>query len=284
MTDALRVPPNANSTRSAHFRALLGSGTAVVGGAIACAVVFTIGASQHSVPIMLGGPLVVVLSVVVACFIKADNDAENEFFNRFAAAHGFSHSPKWTLMEFTPLLGAGDRRHCEHWMEHQGRGLGWYTFEVKHDNGDNKDTYESHDFTLAMVDVGEQGMGRFQGIYLRRRRGIFERLDSDSNWLSGHSLEKVEVESTAFMQKYELWRDRDQDELKLRQLFAPSFLVWLSDHPLGPGFELRAGQLVVFITGHCGETGKLEFLLMAANEIAKRIQAELSEAAQAGSL
>ena len=47
---------------------------------------------------------------------------------------------------------------------------------------------------------------------------------------------------------------------------------------------MRAGMLVVFIPGHCGEAGKLQFLLMAAAEISKRIQAELTEAAQAGSL
>ena len=70
----------------------------------------------------------------------------------------------------------------------------------------------------------------------------------------------------------------------LRQLFAPSFVIWLAEHPLKPGFELRAGELVVFIPGRCGEAGRLDFLLMAAAEISKRIQAELSEAAQAGSL
>jgi hypothetical protein len=40
----------------------------------------------------------------------------------------------------------------------------------------------------------------------------------------------------------------------------------------------------VFVPDRVGEAGKLEFLLMAAAEISKRIQAELSEAAQAGSL
>jgi hypothetical protein len=284
VTSGVRVPPNCDSTRSAHFRTLLGSSGAIVGGAIACVIAFAIGASQHSVAIMVGGPAAVVLVVVIACFIKADREAENEFFNLFAQAHGFNHWPKWELSAFTPLLAGGDRRHCEHWMESQGRGIGWYTFEVKQENGDNKDTYESHDFTLATVDIGEYGMARFQGIYLRRRRGIFERLDSDANWLRGHHLEKVELESTAFMSKYELWRERDQDEIKMRQLFAPSFVLWLSEHPLAPGFELRAGQLVVFISGHCGEAGRLEFLLMAAAEISKRIQAELTQAAQAGSL
>ena len=32
------------------------------------------------------------------------------------------------------------------------------------------------------------------------------------------------------------------------------------------GFELRAGELVVFIPDHCGEAGRLEFLSMAASE------------------
>jgi len=284
VTDAPRVLPNTDSTRSAHFRTLVGSGTAVVGGAIGAVIVFAIGAAGHRPLIMLGGPVAVAVLVVVIAWFKADSDAENEFFTRFAAAHSLNHAAKYGLPELTPLLGGGDRRHCEHWMESSGRGIGWYTFEVKHDNGDNKDTWEAHDFTLATVDVGEYGMQRFQGIYLRRRRGIFERLDSDSNWLSGQRLEKVELESTKFMECYELWRERDQDELKLRQLFAPSFVVWLSEHPLEPGFELRAGELVVFINGHCGEAGKLEFLLMAANEISTRIQKELTEAAQAGSL
>ena len=169
-------------------------------------------------------------------------------------------------------------------MENKGRALGWFTFEVRHDNGDKPDTWEPHHFTVAAVDVGEHGMARFQGIYLRRRRGIFDRLDSDANWLKNKRLEKVELESTAFCEIYELYRDRDQDELTMRQLFAPSFVIWLAEHPLKPGFELRAGQLVVFIPGRCGEAGKLQFLMMAAADISKRIQAELSEAAQAGSL
>jgi hypothetical protein len=127
-------------------------------------------------------------------------------------------------------------------------------------------------------------MSRFQGIYLRQRRGLFDHLDSDANWLRGNDLKRVEMESATFNDRYELWSDPDQDEVVLRQLFAPSFVVWLTDHPLAPGFEVRAGELVVFIPGHCGEGGKLDFLMMAAAEISKRIQAELSEAAQAGSL
>jgi hypothetical protein len=279
------APANANSTRSAHFRTLLGSSFSIVGGAIAAAIVFTIGAATHNAIVMVGGPILVAVVVVLIAWFRADSQAEDEFFARFASAHGLNHwKQQYSLPAFTPLLSGGDRRHCEHWMESHGRAIGWFTFECRQDNGDKPDTWEPHHFTVATVDIGESGMARFQGIYLRRRRGIFDRLDSDANWLRGHDLKKVELESTAFHERFELWADKDQDEIVLRQLFAPSFVVWLSEHPLEPGFELRAGELVVFIPGRCGEAGKLDFLLMAAAEISKRIQAELSEAARAGSL
>ena len=278
------VPANTNSTRSAHFRELLGGSWAIVGGAILAAIAFTIGAAGHNAAVMVLGPVAVAILIAIWCWVVADRRAEDEFFARYASGRGLNHWKKYSLNPFTPLLGGGDRRHCEHWMESHGRGIGWYTFECKQESDDNRDRWEPHHFTIATVDVGEIGMGRYEGIYLRRRRGILDRLDSDANWLRGRDLKKVELESTAFCERYELWADRDQNDIVLRQLFAPTFVVWLSEHPLKPGFELRAGELVVFIPDRCGESGKLDFLLMAAGDISKRIQAELSEAAQAGRL
>lgn len=278
-----RVPADTHSTAGAHFRTTVGSGSAIVPAAILVVIAFTIGAASHKLAIMGGGPVLVVLGVIAFAWYTARRDAENEFFVRFADSHKMNHWPKWSLESFTPLLAGGDRRHCDHWMEAGGRGLGWYTYEVRHDNGDKPDTWDPFDFTIATVDVGEFDMGRFQGIYLRRRRGVLDKLNTEANWLSRESCNRIELESAKFNERYELLASRDQDEVILRQLFAPSFIVWLSEHPLEPGFELRAGMLVVFIPGHCGEAGKLDFLLMAANEISKRIQAELTEAAQAGS-
>jgi hypothetical protein len=276
-----RVPANTDSTRGPHFRALAGGGTAVVTGAVLALIAFTIGAASHVLWVMVGGPIAVVVAILVACWFVADSQAEDEFFNRFAAAHAMTHSAKYWLDGLTPLLSGGERRRCEHWMQSRELGIGWYTFEVKQDHGDAPDTWQSFEFTLSTVDLGELGMRRFQGIYLRRRRGLFDHLDRRGNWLSGHHLVEVELESTAFGQRYELWRDRAQDEIVLRQLFSPSFVVWLSEHPLAPGFELRAGMLVVFLQGHCTEAGKLDWLLMGTREIAKRIQLELTEAARA---
>ncbi|MFL5894227.1 MAG: hypothetical protein ACJ76Z_03820 [Thermoleophilaceae bacterium] len=268
----------------ALFRALLGSGAAVVSAAVLAVVAFGIGASERSVAVMVGGPIAVALVVVVICWYMADGQAEDEFFNRFAAAHGMTHSSHWELYGLTPLLSGGDRRKCEHWMENDDVGIGWYTYEVRHDNGGKRDTFAPFNFTVSMVDLGEAGTRRFQGIYLRRKRGIFERLDSESDWLADHGLKKVELESAAFCERYDLLAERDQDDLALRQLFSPTFVVWLAEHPLHPGFELRAGALVVFLPDHCGEAGRLDWLLMAAAEISKRIRLELTQAAQAGSL
>lgn len=283
MSAVARVPANTESTKGAHFQTLLSSSPSVVGGAIASVAVFTLGAATHHPALMLGAPVLVGIPVLIICWFVADDKAENEFFTRYAAAHQLAHYEKSSVNSFTPLLGGGDRRHCEHWMQSNdgGNAIGWFTFEVRQDNGDKPDTWEPHHFTVAMVDLGEMGMRRFQGIYVRRKRGIFDRLDTDSNWLKKSRVRKVELESTAFDEKYELWIDQDQDDIVVRQLFAPSFIVWMTDHPLSPGFELRAGTLVVFLPGRCGEAGKLDWLLMALRDISTRVQTELTQAAQA---
>ena len=226
MSAAARVPANTESTKGAHFRTLLSKSVGFV--AIAATIVFTIGAATGHPGLMLIGPLVVVAMTPIVCWFMADSAAEKEFFTRYSAAHELAHFEKSSVNSFTPLLGAGGRRHCEHWMEGKGTAIGWYTFEIKHDNGDNRDTWEPHHFTVAMTDLGELGMRRYQGVYVRRKRGLFDRLDTDANWLGKGHLREIELESTAFCEEYELWIEPDQDEIVLRQLFAPSFIVWMT--------------------------------------------------------
>ena len=55
------------------------------------------------------------------------------------------------------------------------------------------------------------------------------------------------MESTQFVERYELRAAADQDELMLRRLLSPTVVSWLANHPLAPGFELKAGTLVVFV-------------------------------------
>ena len=270
------VPATTETARGDHFRALLRSRTGFWSLTLAAMAAFTAGAVAGSVLAAAVAPVAAVLVVLVILFVVADRRAEEEFFKLFAAARGWSYSREWTMMGFTPLLAAGDRRKYRHWMQGEDLSLGWYTFEVRQENGDKPDTWTPYHFTICAMDL-EAGMTRFPGVFLRRRRGIFERLNSESNWLSGRDCRKLELESTLFHERYELTIDSDVGENAVRQLFGPKFTMWLAEHPICPNFEYRAGTLVVYLFDHVNEAGKLEWLIRSAGGIAERIRREVLE-------
>lgn len=272
------VPATTETARGEHFRALARSRTGfwclvlAAGAAFVAAAVFT----QNAL-IALGAPAGAVAVVLAIMLVVADRRAEEDFFKLFAAARGWTYSHQWTLVEFTPLLSAGDRRKCRHWMQGDGCAMGWYTFEVRQENGDKPDTWTPYDFTVLVIDDLEVAMSRFPGVFLRRRRGLFDRLNTESDWLRGRDCKEIELESTAFHERYELTIDEDVDDNAVRQLFSPKFLLWLAEHPICPNFEYRGGTLVVYLFDHVNEAGKLEWLLHAAREIAERIRREALE-------
>ena len=126
-----------------------------------------------------------------------------------------------------------------------------------------------------MVDL-EQGITLFPGIFLTRRRGLFGFIDGEQ-WLSRVNRRKVELESAELCERYDLYVDEAQDELQLRELFAPSFVIWLAQHPLAPCFEYRAGTLVVYVERKLEDAGHLDWMLEAAAEIAARFAREVAE-------
>lgn len=277
------VPATTETARGEHFRTLVRSRVGFWSLAIAAGASFVAAATTGRVVLALVAPFGAAAVVLVVLLVVADRRAEEEFFKLFAAGRGWTYSREWTVMGATPLLAAGDRRKGRHWMQgalgdgYEGEcSMGWYTFEVKQENGDKPDTWTPYDFTLCVMEM-EAGMSRFPGVFLRRRRGIFERLDTDANWLSGRKCRKLELESTLFTERYELTTDMDVDENAVRQLFAPKFTLWLAEHPICPNFEYRGGMLVVYLFDHVNEAGKLEWLLHAAREIAQRIRREALE-------
>ena len=275
---------DADATRRRHFKLIVGSGLFLLPVTALAVGAFVWGASKESVPVMAGVPAGVVLAALVIAFMVADRRAESEFFRTFAERRGLAYSPQGSSMAFTPLLGAGDRRRFEHWMQGQRNQvpcrLSHYTYEIKREsrdsNGNRSERWEPHHFTVVILDM-EHAMAQFPGFFLRQRRGLFERL-SDDEWLSGRGFPRVELESTRFCERYDLFRDRSMQELDLRQLFSPTLVHWLAEHPLELGAEFKAGTLVVFLEGHVEEAGKLDWLIECALELRGRVEREVREA------
>jgi hypothetical protein len=279
-----RAPLDADATRGAHFKRMVGSGTFVLPVVALGIAAFIWGAAKSNTAVMAGGPPGILVAALVIAFILADRRAETDFFSGFAKQRGLLYYDRGAILELTPLLGAGDRRHCEHMMEGEFRGvhmrLAHFIYEIRHESSgsgpQHKDRWEKRHFTVCVVDM-EDALMLFKGFFLRTRRGMFDKLENDE-WLSRRGLPRVELESIAFNERYELFRDRAMDENLLRQLFSPSLVEWLAHHPLAPGVEFKAGTLVVFLEECIEEAGKLDWLLEAAVELSARVSREASEA------
>jgi PAS domain-containing protein len=284
-------PLNANSTRGRRFLELLhGRGFAygIVLGSVGALVA---GAAVHSLALAVGGPLAVAAVAVLLALATADRRAERDFFRAYAAAHGFAYVGTTAPLPLTPLLGAGDRRRCEHWLKGPLTdglecGLGHYTFEVRERDSGGRQRPETRHFTICVVDLEahvEAAIRMFPAIFLCRRRGVFGMLDG-RQWLSHTNRHELELESAKLCERYELWVDDGQDELLLHQLFAPSFEVLLAEHPLAPCFEFRAGTLVTYVERKLEDEGHLDWMREVTAKIAERFAAEVAEEQASGGL
>jgi hypothetical protein len=247
-------------------------------GAVAAVVA---GAALHSLLVLVAGPVAVAVAAAAIAFASADRRSEQDFFTDYAAGRDFTYVGDMALMSLTPLLGAGDRRCCAHWM--QGRlegglacGLGHYTYQVHNrDSSGRAQLRQTRHFTVCVVDL-EGGMDMFPGVFLCRRRGLFGRLDGE-DWLSHRNRHKVKLESASLCERYDLWIDDAQQELLLRALFVPSFEVLLAEHPLEPCFEYRAGTLVVYVERAIEDEGHLDWLREVSAQISAAFAREIRE-------
>lgn len=228
------------------------------------------------------------VAIFVVAYMSAHKRASTEFFAELASELGLNYTPRGSYMPVTPLLAAGDRQLFTHAMQGPLYGpaggpqciLGHYTYSDAREVGEGATVYLPHRFTVCAIDIG-MPLWRFRGLYLRPR---LSGLGADHDWLArAPRPEKLTLESTRFNELYDLRRASDQDESAVRELFSPSLVAWLSEHPLQPGFECKAGTLAVFIRGHEESGGKIRLLHEAAREIARRLADQVEEGDSMGS-
>jgi hypothetical protein len=274
------VPADADSGRGLRLRQILRSRAFTYVIVLGSAAAIVIGASLGSMAVMFGGPVAFIATALALAFATADWCSERDFFRAYAAPRGLVYEGTFELAPLTPLLGAGDWRRCIHWMREPlgSDGLGHFMYKVR-DRERRFKRPDTRKFTVCTRDL-EAAISMFPAVFLCRRRGVFEKLRGE-DWLSHTNRHQVELESERLCERYELWVEDGQDELLLRELFAPSFEVLLAEHPLQPCFEYRAGTLVVYVERRLTDEGHLDWLREVAAKIGDRFTTEVGEASRA---
>ena len=205
----------------------------------------------------------------------ASRQARGDFFRAYADGRRLAWTDdRTTLPAITPLLLKGDRRYAEQTFVGTLPGgldgkLALYTYEDKR-GGDV--TYHRHTVVIASV---PEAAPLVRELLCHGREGP-RLLDSAEDLLSRRR--RIELESDAADSRYEIFAGSDDDANRVRQLFAPSFIVWLAEAaPASFAFELVAGVLVASVEGHGQTAGRLDAVCRAAARVAERLREEAAE-------
>jgi hypothetical protein len=274
---------DADDLRSFHLNRLMRKGLTqilimvfVVGAALVCLIV-----SGPPLALIAGG-VALLISLLVVFFI-ADSASESAFFDIYAQQRGMTRTGEGSLPPRTPLLRKGDEREADEVLRGPlGDGvdgtLALYTYtDVYHDK-DGRHESDYH-FTVSIADVPECEQFVENGVYCNRKSG-FSFLEGVED--AFRSNERVDLESARLADEYEIFVSKGQDPNWIRQLFSPTFIVWLNDTaPDQFAFELESGVLCCNVKGHKKDAKDLDGMRDVAGSVAQRIREEVAEGGSA---
>ena len=279
-TETVGLPDDADDLRGLHFRLLMGKGLTWVAIGVAVAAGLVAGASFFSPAIGAAAGVGALLLSLLAVFAIADSRSEGSFFEIYAQQRGLLLTGKSRLPGATPLLRKGDDRYAERLLTgpiadgFEG-SLALYTYEEESTDSEGNSQTDYYRFTVGLIDVPECA-AFVPELYCQRRFGLkaLEGLEDAFR----KSRERVELESEALGDMYEIFSGDGQDANRLRQLFSPTFIVWLTDSaPKKFAFELVNGTLCCYVKGHKKNTGELDIVSQASAAVATRLREEATE-------
>ncbi len=225
------------------------------------------------------------LVALLVVFGIADSRSEDAFFEKFAAERRMAaEARRRHLPASTPLLGKGSDRYAVRVLEGPlGDGveglLALFTYEEQSTDGQGNQRTNTYHYTVGMTEVPEC-VYLAPELYCRRKFGLrsLEGLED-----AFRSKKRVELESEALAERYEIFANPQlQDFNWLRQLFSPSFIVWLADSaPDKFAFELVGGHLCCYVNGHRKSAAELDGMRNATATVATRLREESLEEQQA---
>jgi hypothetical protein len=271
------VPDDANDLRGFHFRRLLRRPATWIVTPIAVVAAAGGGAALVGPAIGAAAAGAVFLLALLVVFAIADSRAEGAFFDAYASERGMALAGKGPLPPSTPLLRKGSDRYAVRTLSGPlGAGvdgvLALYTYEEKSTDGEQTQYYG---YTLGMVDVPECA-GFLSELICQRKLGprALEKLEDAFRG----SKQRVELESAALDERYEIFTGKEQDQVWLRRLFSPTFIVWLGEEaPEKFAFELVGGSLCCYVSGHKKKAAELDTIRAASAAVATRLREEARE-------
>jgi hypothetical protein len=198
---------------------------------------------------------------------------ELDQFAAYAAAHKLTLEPEGRLPRTTPLLAAGELRSVDALMR------GWFgeflEAQIAIVRRAGADDAGEVDFTVAVAHVPKAK--RFVPWLLCHRVEDEHLLGRAAEQLI-HGDDRVDLESAELDQRYRIYASPQRDEVWLRELFSPSFIVFLLDlAPKGFAFEYAEGTLCVSRRGRLTLAEEIDGLRDATVELVARIRAETRE-------
>jgi hypothetical protein len=275
------APTDANALRGHHFKRLLrkqltwwliGVPAVVAGVALAASTSAVIG--------LVVAVLIVAVGIGVV-FALADSKAADDFFHVYAANHDLELAGKSRLPAATPLLRKGDDQYADRTLTGEiapgcSGLLAMYTYEEQTTDSDGNRQTNYHRFTLGMSEVPEC-VAHIPELYCQKRGGLrsLEKFED----VFRRTKRRVTLESDALGDRYEIFVAKDQDDVWLRRLFSPSFIVWLTEAaPEKFAFELVGGTLVAYVPKHKEDAADLDRVAAATGAVAKRLREKSNEA------
>jgi hypothetical protein len=274
------APGDANDLRGHYFKRLLSSKLTwalILGATIAAGVAAAIfvGAAVGG-----GAALAVFLISLLVAFAVADSRAEDAFFQIYAQQHRLELGGRVPLPPTTPLLCKGDDRYAERTLSGPFADgvegiLALYTYEEESRDSDGNKETNYYRYTVGLVPVPESA-ALAPELYCQRKFGL-RALEKFEDAFRG-SKERVNLESTTMGDKYEIFTGKGQDAVWLRRLFAPTFIVWLTESaPKKFAFELVGGTLCCYVSGHRKKAEELDEIRAATAAVARRLHEESLE-------
>ena len=275
------VPDDANDLRGYHFKRLMGKTlTIALLGSLTVIAFIAGGIAVNPLIGLIAAAGVFVVGVLIV-FVIADNKAASDFFEVYAEQRGLSlvHG-RGRLPQATPLLRKGDDRYTERTLtgpiaDGFNGTLALFTYEEESRDSDGNTQTNYYRYTVGLVEVPECA-DFVPELYCQRKFGLraLEKFED----VFRTKKERVNLESEALLDKYEIFAAKEQDANWLRQLFSPTFIVWMTDAaPDKFAFELVDGTLCCYVNGHKENAAELDAVATATGAVAKRLREEALE-------